>query len=168
MIDTAEIFKDVVTRAAEIYGADINYYYGHPDEINNRITTANKGRSTNKFPAIFYFLSEDVDRQSTTHFGDFSPSFAIVHSTKGKLITQQRIEQKFKPVIWPIYEAFMQAVDESIMVNNAGEETFLKHKFHNHFFYGSDLNNNSEKLFDTQLDAMTIDFDSLAITNAEC
>lgn len=163
-----DIFKTIVTNAATIYGSDIYFFYGHPKEINTVLARKDKTRSF-KYPAIFFFLGLDVIRDSRGYFGKCSPVFAIVNETKGTYITQDRIDNNFKTVIWPIYEAFIQALQEDVTVSPIGGNLMqFNHTYHDHYFYGSDENAESKKAFDDQLDAMTIEFDELIIEKEKC
>lgn len=167
MIILKDVFQTLVEEAAIIYGSAIDYYGGNPKEINNLIARNHKKVVTSN-PKVFFFLGIDEDRPTTGYYAEIDPILAIVSDTKGHYITSERIDNVFKPILYPIYEALLKAMAQSEAMSPDGGGRWFPHVKHDHYFYGSDENTESKKVFDNKLDAITLSFRDIKITKEKC
>lgn len=167
MIILRDVFETLVSEAAVIYGSDIDYYGGHPKEINNLIAKNHKKVVTSN-PKVFFFLGIDEDRQDSGYYAVIDPVLAIVTNTKGNYQTSERIDNSFTPILYPIYEALLDAMKFSSAMSPDGGGTWFPHIKHDHYFYGSDENAESKKVFNDKLDAITLSFRNIKITKEKC
>lgn len=161
-----DIFEEIVKDTACIYGKDIYYYAGDPLEINNKLGSKDFG-GYKTYPAIFFFLSIDENQDNASYWGLIDPIFSIVEKTETTYKTEDRIEKVFKPVIYPIYSAFMEALRRSPIVHPGGNINHFTRVKRDNYFYGSE-NNTKKKLFGDKLDATTLSFSNVKISNPKC
>lgn len=133
------------------------YFYGHPLEINTRLTEKNKDKEEKhlKYPAIFLKLDtvEDVDGKMI----HYKLNLAIVNETKRNYNAEQRLDNVFIPILNRLYEAFFKSLRDC---GKFTWETFgdmPKHKKIDRYFYGTQgQNKNNENYFSDPLDAIEI------------
>lgn len=153
MIVIPDIFEGIVN-GLTVSGIDNIYFkYGDPIEINNQNDNNNIIRAEN-YPAIFLFLELDEIRDSSSYWAKINPRLAIVNTTKADYIASQRLDNNFRTVLYPIYEALMDAIKSSSYVGNYNIEHIKRDKY----FYGR-----SKSEFNDNLDAITIDLKNLII-----
>lgn len=113
-----DIIAAAVTKAAAKSGIDIMFYHGTPEEIEatlieitNVQTVAN---GIKKFPAVFLFHDFPIKRGGEYYGTVTLPKLVIATNTRPEFKSDKRYTETFKPVLYPIYYALLQA-----MTNNA-------------------------------------------------
>jgi hypothetical protein len=130
---------------------------GHPLEIENRLVT--KGTDPinkwKKYPLVV--LRMDIDENYRGDMVDYTLNIAILNETQEDLNAQQRIAQVFKPILHPLYEAFMEAIKDSGNFVWAGNQARPLHRKVDRPFWGNSAKNgNVDNIFSDPLDAVEI------------
>jgi hypothetical protein len=126
------------------------YEYGHRIELHKKYT--NKAKSGNKriqeYPLIWLF-TDFTQEPGNGEYIEFSTELggAIVDQTEYKLYEDERITQKYKPVLYPIFElfesAFNTATNKKKFVTTFGENGEIRLSQTDRPFFGSsDVNAN--------------------------
>lgn len=132
---------------------ELFYYLGNPLEIENIRKREGKAGKLN-FPAVFLFLDLEENHQGSRI--TTTPTFAIVNYTDRKYVAEQRSEEVFKPILYPIYHAIVKAIKSSGKFQN----NILNYTKTDKYFYGSE-NSNSE--YSSPMDAIVLTFQDLII-----
>lgn len=87
---------------------DPYYMYGHRVEINNRLTEMDQDKvfKYQKYPLIA--LRMDIPEVQTNGVWHFDLNVAIMTMTEKDLNAQERMTQVFKPILYPLYQNFIQ------------------------------------------------------------
>lgn len=101
----------------------VYFEIGHQKELHKKYL--NKAKSLNKrvqeYP-LFWLFTNFTQTEGDNEYTEFSTelSGAIVDFTELNLYEEQRIEQKYKPVLYPLYELMLQAFN-----NNTYKKKFV-------------------------------------------
>lgn len=119
MIIVKDLIRDVVknvstelTATLKAYDSNIKgvqYMNGHPLEIVNRLVKReDNGMEYDKYPLIALFM--DFPETIGNDFGSVEVNLhlAICRDTDPNLITDERYDVNFKPVLYPVYESFLK------------------------------------------------------------
>lgn len=89
------------------------YMYGHRLEIANRLKEMenDKIRKYQKYPLIA--LRMDIAEANANGIIVVNLNLAILALTKGNMYTPERMDKVFKPVLYPLYESFFEAIKKS-------------------------------------------------------
>jgi hypothetical protein len=96
-------------------GKHINYMYGHPLEIINRLqlltNSVDQKQRASKYPlvALFQDFEEQVGKEPGV-YSEVSLHMIIANITEPQFITEQRYEKNFKPVLYPIYQELLRQI----------------------------------------------------------
>ena len=152
-----EIFENIVNNVKndESYTGDLYYYFGHPLEINNILGQEDQTRKVH-YPAVFLFLDLVETRDINGKWGTIDPTLVIVTETNQQYLAEQRLENSFKSVLYPIYELLLKYLRTDSNFNN----TFINHTKRDHYFYGSDMNKGKSS-FDQKFDAIELNIRDL-------
>lgn len=124
------MFQHIVSDTATRSGQTIHYEHGHPIEIVGTLfeMTKNPTQSAQKFPLIA--LIQDFPEDHGKESGVFSVKFNLIIAclTDPLYKAKQRYDINFIPVLFPIYESFMEAVSKSgyFMETNSGRIEHIK------------------------------------------
>jgi hypothetical protein len=123
------------------YTLACNYIFGHPIEIANQLDFWDKNTTYKfkKFPVICLFLDYEqlIDQNDYDIFFTANLWLAIVTDTDRQFTASQRLEQKFKPILQPLYELFIEALKSNINIitENNG---LTPHTKIDRYYYGSE------------------------------
>jgi hypothetical protein len=98
-----------------LIGKHINYMYGHPLEIINRLqqltNSVDQKQRASKYPlvALFQDFEEGIGKQIGVA-AEVSLHMIIANITEPQLITEQRYEKNFRPVLYPIYQELLRQI----------------------------------------------------------
>jgi hypothetical protein len=156
----AEVVAEVSARLLPAFSTldgnitGVHYLHGHPREILE--TLAQKDKSENfkfdKYPLICLF-QDFVEKDLGEHI---QPSLNIVFckSTVATYKASERYEKNFKPYLYPMYEAFMQALKTHR--NFEGYEAKELTKIDRLFWGRVGVGGNEKNMFNDKLDAIEI------------
>jgi len=89
------------------------YMYGHRLEINNRLAlmNANPSKAKKKYPLIA--LKLDIPAVVEGDMLKYDLNIAILAYTDKTYTAEQRMDNVFKPVLFPLYDSFMEKLKRS-------------------------------------------------------
>jgi len=116
-----DILQSVVEKVQKRYGSDIQYMYGPVEEIEANLIAIAKnyglpgGGSKPRYPLIAVFQDFPENREGTGgYYADVTlPIVLIATLTSNTYKAPQRYENSFKPVLYPIYELFLEELARS-------------------------------------------------------
>lgn len=137
---------------------DIPFYkYGHRVEIAKRLDEMNRStdQKNKKYPLIALRL--DTTEEVSNGIWHFNLNIAIVNYTKANYNAEERYDQVYKPVLYPLYIRFLTALKQSGLFFWPGDQTFPSHKKIDRLFWGTaGSEGNIKKIFSDPLDAIEI------------
>lgn len=98
----------------EIQG--IFYDYGYGPEIVEELRQRDEAQTTfeKKYPLIILFFEfEETINNQVGRYAASPVRIAIVNQTEAELKTSTRYDLNFKPVLYPIYQAFIELLESS-------------------------------------------------------
>lgn len=159
-ISTEFVIQGEVNVATE-WKAEAPYFMdGHLREISNRLAAKDKATGIfkwQKYPLIV--LLQNVKYSNHTFENKRAPiSIIIVNKTNPDYITEQRRDKNFTPIIDPIYNNLINAINDSNLFK-------IKDRWDSEreYYWGSQIADSN--IFNDHLDAITIDNLNLEITN---
>lgn len=143
----------------EFTGKEIPFYrYGHRVEIARLLDEQNRktgAQKVQKYPLIALRL--DTSEQISGNIWHFNLNIAIVEWTDKNYVADQRYENVFKPVLYPLYERFMEALKQSGLFFWENMGAYPPHTKIDRLYYGtSGSEGNQKRVFSDPLDAIEI------------
>ncbi len=139
------------------FGSQAPYYmYGHRLEISNLLLQKDDSKSTKykKYPLIA--LRMDFEEAFKSGIYQVSLNVAIISFTEPKYTAAQRYEHVFKPVLYPIYYRFMEALQDSDFFYYP-DSMYPEHTKIDRPFWGTTAPEKNEKyIFNDPLDAIEL------------
>ena len=146
------------------------YGHGHLLEVANTLTSKKDGiYSYKKYPLIVLIQDYEVNKDTANDavFGEVSARFAIVNLTKPELKSSERYNENFRTVLFPLYDDFINAINDSLRFVTQGE-TIVSHTQIERPYWGSHLTE-SKNIFNDFLDAIELTGVDLKISsNINC
>lgn len=144
------------------------YLYGHPTEVVNTLAEWTKApmMKDKKFPIVILFQDFEEDKgRNMAHNSSVSLNLVICTSTKREYKSADRYENTFKPVLYPLYDLFMQKLATSGYFFDI-VEGYVPHVKVDRVFWGKDgLYGNTGNMFNDFIDAIEIKNLELTILN---
>lgn len=129
------------------------YHYGNPIQINRELVAKNAG-SVPKYPAVLLRLPTTEEVYDGLYH--FNLNIAIVNFTGFQYRTKERYEKVFRPILYPLYEKFLQEIRERDFMWK-GEQTYPPHTKIDKPYYGTKAEDkDKENAFTDPLDAIEI------------
>lgn len=151
-----DMIGDVVAKMRTLGGVDTPYYqYGHIAEISDILKNM-EGDPVNrdrKFPLVILRLDNpgEVDGDVVR----WNLNIAIVTFTDSGYRAPERLENVFKPVLFPLYDLLMEALTLSPHFSWDGE--YPKHTKIDRYYWGSTSGfRNVKQIFDDPTDAIEL------------
>jgi len=139
-------------------GYDVPYYkYGHRKEIAKRLDEMNRSDEdkNKKYPLIALRL--DTVEEISNGIWHFNLNIAIVNFTDRNYNSEQRYDQVYKPVLYPLYLRFIEALRQSGLFFWDAESPIPPHKKVDRLFWGTGtIEGNDKQIFSDPLDAIEI------------
>jgi len=139
---------------------EIPYFIpGHPVEINNRLMDKNDDKvyKYKKYPLIALRL--DIQEPPKNGIANYNLNLAFMNFTDENYNAEQRIENVFKPILWPLYDLFFEELEKSgkFFWTTTGMAFLPEHNPVERPFWGkASENKNDESVFEDPLDAIEI------------
>lgn len=133
------------------------YLYGHRREIANRLSKkgVNASEKYKKYPLIALRL--DTSERVVGDMTHYTLNLAIVHATKPGYTAEERYINVFKPILYPLYDLFMEELRNTGGFWWEGQRSRPEHIKIDRPFYGVPSNEgNVKQLFADPLDAIEI------------
>jgi hypothetical protein len=147
----------------------INYIYGHPLEIQNRLQLLTNSPDVNdrkkKFPLIALF--EDIPIRRGVEEGVYGTAIMtiiIANITEPDFTSEERETNNFKPILIPIYLEFLNQLVSPVVKNADGNKLLfvdnadrIKHTQINHKYWGRQgTEGNVKSIFNDYIDCIEI------------
>lgn len=137
----------------------VQYYYGHGKEIIETLAQKDQNRTYRyqKYPAIC--LIQDFPEQMGTGLGIASTvklHLIIVCSTLPSYKAEDRYNNNFKPILYPIYYEFLNQIFKSGAVLVASVNQIIHTKIDRLYWGREGLYGNQGNVFNDHLDAIEI------------
>jgi hypothetical protein len=143
----------------EFVGKEIPFYrYGHRVEIAALLDQQNRGTITQKVQK-YPLIALRLDTEETISAGiiHFNLNIAIVECTEKNYDASQRYENVYKPVLYPLYERFMEALKQSGLFFWENMSQYPPHTKVDRLYYGTlGSEGNQKRVFQDPLDAIEI------------
>lgn len=135
------------------------YMHGHRKEINKRLLDKTKDSvfKNQKYPLIA--LRQDIPEQVEKGIWHYSLNILIANYNDRKWNSEERKENIFKPVLYPLYERFLAELGRSGLFfwPANGNLDYPEHtKVDRPFFGTEDQEGNVKNIFDDPIDAIEI------------
>lgn len=158
----------VVQNMKDIQDGPPFYMYGHRLEINQRLTkmNADKNRKNKKYPLVALRLDfpEDFANEGEVTLNIIILAFSSVGRNAPK-----RYVEVFSPVLYPLYERFLQELKNSGLFYWSGKQTRPPHMKIDRPYWGTELSeNNDAYIFDDPLDGIELIDLKLKPTGKHC
>jgi hypothetical protein len=133
------------------------YMFGHRIEIAKRLLDKDKDKvfKNQKYPLIA--LRMDIQESVSKGVWSYTLNLLIANYTDKKWNAEERMENIFKPVLYPIYERFMRELQFSGLFFWPGNQDFPEHTKVDRPFWGTDnQEGNVKNIFNDPIDAIEI------------
>lgn len=132
------------------------YMYGHRLEIANRLDIKSKDRiqKFKKYPLIALRL--DITERIVGPVHHFTLNLAIVHATKTKYTAEERYTNVFKPILYPIYQVFMEELRHGGFTWDGNQERPEHTKIDRPYYGTPGTEGTTNNIFSDPLDAIEI------------
>lgn len=133
----------------------INYHYGHPLEITNMIRQKVQNENYNRevFPMVCLF-QDFKETFKEAHEWEAELNVVIVTDTRPEYEASQRYTYSFTPMLYPLYELFLQELAASKYIQN----THFDHVKYDRLYWGkSGIYGNVANIFNDFIDAIELE-----------
>ena len=133
------------------------YMYGHRAEIAKRLLDKEKDKvyKFQKYPLIA--LRMDIQELVSKGIWSYTLNIAILNFTDKKWNAEERMVNIFKPVLYPIYERFMEELRNSDRFFWPGNQDYPEHTVILRPFWGTEnQEGNVKNIFNDPIDAIEI------------
>lgn len=143
---------------------NVNYLYGPPKEIINRLTGWNRAIDQSKYPLVALFQSFP-ERFTAGAINTVDLHVIIAkRNSDTKLLTPQRYQNNFKPVLYPVYDEFMKQLGLHKAVVSNG---YFDHTKNDWPFWGGS-EDQPKNPFNDMLDIIELKINNLTIKLKNC
>lgn len=144
------------------------YDYGHPLELANRLTAKTRGKEMKfqKYPLVALKM-DFPEQKGSGGMNNLVLDILIVAMSKREREVSTRYEQVFKPILYPLYETFLDALRHSGLYHWQGWQDVPPHVKVDRPFWGVVASQgNIKSIFNDPLDA--IEIQGLRISYRNC
>lgn len=134
-----------------------HYLFGHVKEINGILSRKNKDsiKKDQKYPLIA--MKWETSEQVRGDMRDMKLNLIIADYTDRNYMALDRMNQVFKPILYPLYYQFLNAITNSGIFTWEGDELYPPHTMIPRPYYGTQTNlDNKKNIFDDPIDAIEI------------
>ena len=110
-----DYFRDVVAKTAAALNKPIHFDFGHYEYVTGRQQGKAQTKSKERYPLIWLVMDFEEQRYSMNNVIQLTPSpmIIIATNTQPELSMEQRRDQKFLPILYPIYDEFLNQISKS-------------------------------------------------------
>lgn len=163
-----DMFEEIVDNVRANYDPvsllEPYYDHGHPISIMNKLTVKDgeKVYKFQKYPLIA--LIQDIQETHSSDLGitySFSPRIVILSTTDKNYTEQERYTNVFKPILYPIYEEFIEQVHGYY---HFVFESYPAYEKYDRVYWGtSNIFGNEATMFNDYLDGIELIFDPINV-----
>jgi hypothetical protein len=160
-----EVMGEVVEQVRQALSLPVlNYQYGYLEELDATLQqyAQDPNYAAQRFPLVWLKPRFKILRTSTAYYGEVKDlRLFVMHATDPDLKAKDRLERNYKPVIYPIYHALLEQLNQHPAIS---AEYHRAHVVIDDFYWG-----------DTQgsylagpVDCLTIENLTLSINTKPC
>lgn len=157
-----DVLGEVVTAVKQAMNLpNLNYQYGYVTELNETLAQWSKTNewSAKKFPLIWVAQPFTISRGTQGFYGNVEGlKIAIITDSNKALKAKDRMDQKFKPILYPIYNSFLEQLSLHPAI---ADDPNRKHKLIDRYYWGD---NQKSELNDV-IDCIILDQLAISIYN---
>ena len=145
------------------------YRYGHKLDIANRLLVANHDAvfKEQKYPLIALIM--DFPEQVSDGMAHYTLHVVLLHLTNANFTIEDRYEQVFRPVLYPLYLKFMEQLRKVGKFHWTGDQQFPPHTKIDRPYWGKVYDQgNAAYIFNDRLDALEITELKISKTIKKC
>jgi hypothetical protein len=158
-----DIFNEWMTKVNVKLSFNVHRYSAHIIEVLENLKQLDSAsRSDIKYPVVILIcdFEEQIGANKSVELGyqTATLNFIIANTTERNYKQPERLEQNFKPVLYPIYKALLESILESTSVYRAtGTLEDIPHTKYDRYFWGREkIFGNDANTFNDYLDAIEI------------
>lgn len=154
-----DLFQAIVNSTSTALDLAVKYGYGPVGEIEETLVSMSKDPvvAAGKFPIVM--LITDIDESKGLKFGvesKVSIHLLIATQTEKNLTAKERMEQNFKPTLYPIYAEFINQIARSKFFQESSPEV-IQHTKTDRLAWGKyGITGNGKTVFTDLLDCIEI------------
>jgi len=139
-----------ILNAATVLTGPINYQYGYLMELQDTLKEYSKTNqfSNLKYPLFWLVQPFTISRKDVTYYGDTTLRIFIIQESEAGLKAKERMEQKFKPILYPIYRELIKQITASGQLFDGLMGDHLVHNVTDRYYWGEDQQNIINDVFD--------------------
>jgi len=129
---------------------DINYQYGYLMELQNTLKEYSKTIefSAKKYPLVWLVQPFTINRKDGGYYGDTTLRIFIIQESEKGLKASERMQQTFKPVLYPIYRELINQILNAGNIFDGLMGDNLQHNVTDRYYWGEDQQNIINDVFD--------------------
>lgn len=168
-INIPALFQSVVTQVATELDRAVYFDYGKLKEVTRKLTQKDMGITTGnkKYPLIWLVMNYAETYGNQIGFCELADITIMICSlTQPQLTTQQRMAVNFVPTLYPIYDSFINQLEESGYFDHEALE--FEHTKIDCPFWNEDMLKGDYDQFNDFIDAIQIRGMKLIVNESTC
>lgn len=137
----------------------LNYQYGHIEELLQTLKEYDKvpNQADKRFPLVWLVTDFPEEHGQTIGvYAEVSLNIVIMHQSKAEYKSTERLQNVFKPVLYPIYYQLMKYLAKHPAINVSGE-TMIPHRKTDRFYWGTKkMGSSGQTVLNDYVDAIDI------------
>lgn len=140
----------------------LNYQHGYIEELNQTLTQWEQSPQfvDLKFPLVWVAEPYEPNRRDGNFYGEEDVDVFIINSSQKEWKAKDRMQNNFKPVIYPIYRQLLEEIVFSPVFPYLASEQ-IPHKPINRYFFGEA----QQSVLNDVVDAMKVSFSGLKVSH---
>lgn len=141
----------------------LNYQYGYVEELNETLKQweSDPAKYQIKFPLVWLAEPFNTDRKIPGIYGTADVDLFIINNTTKDWKAKQRMDNNYKPVLYPIYRELLNQLVLSVVFEHITVES-ISHSVKKGYYWGE----NQKSVLNDAVDCLKINM-SLRICNNE-
>lgn len=172
LIYIPDLFAEVVSKVSVATGFDVQYDYGHYEEVQSKLAAKNSGMTDAqqvKYPLLWFVMDFPERRGNYVEvYAEIQAHFMICVTTVKSYSMKERRDAVFLPILYPIYDSFLTEVARDFRHFTVITKDLATHVKIDRPYYQGGVNKAGEPLFDDYLDAIEIKDFKLQIKPKTC
>lgn len=152
-----DLFKSITEKLkTDLNKPTLNFQHGHHREITSILTEMSKNptNSAKKYPLIALF--QDFEEVRKGDFINVKLQMIVATLTKNTLTAPERYTQSFRPELYPIYDALLDAIARSTYFDEATVKQIEHTKIDRLFWGRNGLYGSESNIFNDYIDCIEI------------
>lgn len=148
----------------------VHYQHGHPKEIIENIAELGKGTTTktSRFPTIALFQDFPEQMLGSGYYADVNLHLIIARATDPNYKADKRYNVNFKPILYPVYQEFINQLKLSRYFDIPASGNFQHTKIDRLYWGREGLYGNEKNVFNDYIDCIEIRDLKLKVKQKRC